>query len=227
MDRDAQRRRSLQPLAIQHDADRFSRSFLRAYSLLLSVTLPIAITCPLFAEEIIRVLLGPKWMEVVPIFRLLAPTSLVFALANPLSWLVMSTGRVGRALSMSAATTPVVIVGILLGLSHGPTGVALGYSAAMALLLIPIVAWAKHGTGITWSDLWRVTKIPLLAGVLAGAVGLTAKLTLGGALPPIVVLALGVGLVFGVYASALIAMGQKKLYVDLLTDVFRRTRPKQ
>jgi O-antigen/teichoic acid export membrane protein len=213
--------------AIQHDADRLSRSFLRAYSLLLSVTLPIALTCPLFAEEIIYILLGPKWMEVVPIFRLLAPTSLVFAIANPFSWLVMSTGRAGRAVSITAAVTPVVIVGIVLGLSHGPTGVAFGYSAAMVLILIPIVAWAKQGTGITWSDLWNGAKIPFLAGVLAGAVGLTAKLTLGGALPPIAVLALGVGLVFAVYASALVAMGQKKLYLDLLTDVFSRTRHNQ
>ena len=212
--------------AMQHDADRLSRSFLRAYSLLLSVTLPIAITCPLFAEEIIHVLLGAKWMEVVPIFRLLAPTSLVFALANPLGWLVMSTGRAGRALSITAATTPVVIVGIVLGLSHGPTGVAMGYSAAMVLIVIPIAAWSKQGTGITWADLWNGARIPLLAGLLAGAVGLMVKITLGGALAPLWVLMLGVGLTFGAYAGALVALGQKTLYLDLL-EVFRGTRSKQ
>jgi O-antigen/teichoic acid export membrane protein len=205
--------------AIQDDADRLSRSFLRGYSLLLSATIPIAISCPLFAAEIIHVVLGDKWMGVVPIFRLLAPTSLVFALANPLSWLVTATGRVGRAVSITAATTPVVIVGILLGLSHGPTGVAMGYSAAMVLIIIPITAWSKHGTGIAWSDLWNVTKKPLAAGCLAGAIGLGTKMTVGAALPPILALVLGVGLVFGVYAGVLVAMGQKKLYLDLLTEL--------
>jgi O-antigen/teichoic acid export membrane protein len=213
--------------AIQHDADRLSRSFLRGYSLLLSATIPIAITCPLFADEIIRVLLGAKWMEVAPIFRLLAPTSLVFALAHPLSWLVMATGRIGRAVSITAAMTPVVIIGILLGLNHGPTGVAMGYSVAMVLILIPITAWSKHGTGITWSDLWQVTRRPLFAGLLAGAVGFGAKVTFGGDLAPILVLVLGVGLVFSVYAAALVAMGQKKLYLDLLADLFRGTGAKQ
>jgi PST family polysaccharide transporter len=213
--------------AMQDDADRLSRSFLRGYSLLLSATIPIAIACPLFADEIIHVLLGPKWVEVAPIFRLLAPTSLVFALANPLSWLVIATGRVGRAVGITAATTPVVIVGILLGLSHGPTGVAMGYSVAMVLILFPITAWAKHGTGITWSDLWNVTRRPLLAGLLACVIGFGAKITFAGGLAPILVLALGVGLVFGVYACALVAMGQKKLYFDLLTDLFSRTRPSQ
>jgi PST family polysaccharide transporter len=213
--------------AIQHDADRLSRSFLRAYSLLLSMTLPIAITCPLFAEEIIQIVLGPKWMEVVPIFRLLAPTSLVFAMANPLSWLVTSTGRAGRAVSITAVTTPVVILGIVLGLGHGPTGVASGYSAAMVLIFIPIAAWSKKGTGITWLDLWNAVKIPLLAGLLAGTVGLAGKITLGGALAPIWVLMLDVGLIFGVYAGILVGMGQKKLYEDVLTDVLIRTRPKK
>jgi O-antigen/teichoic acid export membrane protein len=213
--------------AVQDDLERLSRSFLRGYALLVSATIPIAIACPLFAEEIIHILLGEKWMGVVPIFRLLAPTSLVFALANPLSWLVMATGRVGRAVSITATVTPVVIIGILLGLSHGPTGVAMGYSAAMALILIPITAWSKQGTGISWSDLWNVTRIPLLAGAAAGAIGFGVKFSLGGALPPILLLALGVGIVFSVYACVLVAMGQTKLYLDILTELFSRTRLRQ
>jgi O-antigen/teichoic acid export membrane protein len=210
--------------AVQDDADRFSRSFLSGYSLLVSATIPIAIACLLFADQIIYALLGDKWTGVAPIFRLLAPTSLVFALANPLSWLIMARGRVGRAVTITATTTPVVIIGILLGLRSGPTGVAIGYSAAMALILIPITAWSIHGTGIAWSDLWNVIRKPLLGGVLAGAVGLGAKIAFGGGLVPILVLVLGVGLVFSVYAGALVAMGQKKLYLDLLTELFSKGR---
>ena len=207
---------------IQDDADRHARSFLRGYSLFVSLTIPITISCALFAEEIVSVVLGAQWMEAAPIFRLLTPTGLVFAFANPLHLLVLSTGRVGRALSIGVATTPLVIVGIVLGLSHGPKGVALGYSLAMVLVVIPIIAWSKHGTMITWADLWQATKQPLLSGLLASLIGLTVKITLGGMLAPIPSLLVGVGLVFGVYAWVLlIAKGQKNLYVDLLTQAFR------
>ena len=120
-----------------------------------------------------------------------------------------------------------VIIGVLLGLSHGPTGVAVGYSVAMVIILIPITAWSKHGTGITWSDLWNVTKKPLLSGLLAGVIGFGAKFFFGGGLAPIVVLIVGVGIVFSVYAWALVAMGQKKLYLDVLTELFSRTRSQQ
>jgi PST family polysaccharide transporter len=208
---------------IQHDAERLARSFLRGYSLLISSTIPITITCALFAEEIVRIVLGAKWMEAAPIFRLLAPVALVFAVANPLSWLVMSTGRAGRALSMSTATTPLVIVGIVLGLSHGPKGVALGYSSALMLLLIPIAAWSKHGTGITWADLWGATKPPFLSGLLAGAAGLLVKLTLGGRLAPIPYLMVGLAVVLGIYAWVLlIVMRQKHVYIDVLSQLLPR-----
>jgi O-antigen/teichoic acid export membrane protein len=213
---------------IQDDADRLAKSFLRGYSLLVSLTIPIAISCALFAEEIVHVVLGAKWMEAGPVLRLLAPTTLVFALTNPLSLLVISTGRVRRALSITAATTPLVIVGIVLGLSHGPKGVALGYSLAMVLLVIPITAWSIHGTRVSWVGLWRAIKQPLLSGLLASAIGLIAKITFGGMLAPIPYLLLGLGLVFVGYACVLlIAMGQKNLYVELLTQVFRGARPNE
>ena len=213
---------------IQHDATRLARSFLRGFSLLISSTIPITITCALFAEEIVRIVLGPKWMEATAIFRLLAPVALVFAVANPLSWLVMSTGRIGRALSISTATTPLVILGIVLGLSHGPNGVALGYSLAMTLLVIPIAAWSKHGTGITWADLWGAAKPPLLSGSLAGLAGLLVKLTVGGRLPPTLYLMVGLAVVLGIYTWVLlIVLRQKDVYMDLLSQLLPRLRRRQ
>ena len=200
---------------IQHDAERLARSFLRGYSLLISLTIPITIISALFAEEIVGTVLGAKWMEAAPILRLLAPVALVFAMANPLSWLVMSTGRAGRALSISTATTPLVILGIVLGLSHGPKGVALGYSSALALLLIPIAAFSKQGTAISWADLWAATKPALISGLLAGAAGLLVKLTLAGTLAPILYLMLGLVVVLAAYAWVLlIVMSQKHMYMD-------------
>jgi len=213
---------------MQHDAKRLARSFLRGFSLLISATIPITITCALFAEEIVRVVLGAKWMQAAPIFRLLAPVAVVFAVANPFSWLLMSTGRVGRSLSLSAATTPLVIVGIVLGLSYGPKGVALGYSSAMTLLVIPIAAWSKHGTGITWADLWGATNPPFLSGLLAGGAGLLVKLTLAGMLAPMLYLTVGLGLVLGTYAWALlIVMRQKHVYMDVLSHLLPRLQPRQ
>ncbi len=73
---------------LQNDQERLKSYFLKGYSLVLAMTLPITIACALFANDLILVLLGPKWKDVVSIFRLLAPTILMFALINPLGWLL-------------------------------------------------------------------------------------------------------------------------------------------
>ncbi len=213
---------------LQNDPDRLARSFLRGYFLLLSLTMPIVVTCALFSTEIVRVLLGANWLEVAPIFRLLTPAALVFALANPLSLLVTSTGHIGRSLAMAAATTPPVIAGIALGLINGPKGVALGYSISMALVIIPIIGWSKQGTKISWRDFWETCKKPLLSAFLAGVAGVAVKIALGGVLPPILLLIIGVGVVFVLYAFVLlIVMGTKGVYIQLLRELLSKRTPIQ
>ncbi len=69
---------------IQDDPVRLKSYFLKGYSLVLAMTLPITIACALFADDLVLVLLGPKWKDSAAIFRFLAPTILVFAIANPL-----------------------------------------------------------------------------------------------------------------------------------------------
>ena len=91
---------------LQHDPIRLKSYFLKGYSLVLALTLPITFACALFADDMVFVLLGPKWKDAAPIFRLLAPTVLVFAIANPLSWLVSSLGWVGRNLKMAWSSRP-------------------------------------------------------------------------------------------------------------------------
>jgi hypothetical protein len=55
---------------------------------------------------------------------------LVFAISNPLGWLLSSIGLVGRTLKIALVLGPLMIVNYLLGLPFGPKGVAFAYSAA-------------------------------------------------------------------------------------------------
>src|SRR5215472_17423652 len=95
---------------LQNDPIRLKTYFLKGYSLILAMTVPITVGCALFADDIIRVLLGPKWAAAAPIFRWLAPTILAFAIINPLFWLLSSLGLVGRSLKMALVIAPVMIV---------------------------------------------------------------------------------------------------------------------
>jgi O-antigen/teichoic acid export membrane protein len=202
---------------IQNDTDRFKNYFIKGYSLVLALTLPVTIACALFADEIIFVVLGPKWKEVGIIFRLLAPTVLAFALINPFGWVLTSMGQVGKTLKMVLVVTPVMMAGYIVGLSYGPVGVAFGFSAAMMLLVVPVIAWAKQGTVISARDIFQAVSRPVFSAFVAAGVALGVQLMWGRSLPPFLRLALGVGILSASYLWMLLyVMGQKAIYLDLL-----------
>jgi O-antigen/teichoic acid export membrane protein len=213
---------------VQNDPPRLKRYFLKGYSLVLGLTIPVTIACALFAQDLIVVLLGPKWNDAAGIFRLLAPTILVFAIVNPLGWLLTSVGMVGRALKMALVMAPVMITGYLVGLRYGPRGVALAYSTLMVLSVVPLIAWAVKGTVISVYDMLLAVSRPLISGLAAAALVLVLQLAYGHALSPLLRLVCGVGILLTGYVGMLLyVMGQKLFYLDLLRSLKKRSSPEE
>ncbi|MGO9228069.1 MAG: lipopolysaccharide biosynthesis protein, partial [Bryobacteraceae bacterium] len=198
------------------------------YSLLLALTLPITFACAMFADDVVAVLLGPKWMAAAPIFRLLAPTVLVFAIANPLAWLLSSIGLVGRLLKMALVIAPIMVVGYLVGLPYGPKGVALAYSVVMTAWLIPLVIWALHGTAIAPRDILLAGSRPFASSIAAAGLAYAVRAFYAHWLPlvPRLVLESGVLLV-AFFGILLFVAGQKSLYLNLLRGLAKPSATKE
>ena len=207
---------------LQDDASRLKSYFLKGYSLVLVLTLPATFACCVFADDMINVLLGQKWTNAAPIFRILTPTILVFAIANPLSWLLSAIGLVGRGVKMSLVIAPLMIVSYLVGLPYGPKGVAWAYSSVMMLWLIPVVVWSLHGTVVSFMDVLVTVSRPLAASGIASAVALGVCSVYG---PSHLARLFGGGFVFvSTYLGMILyVMGQKGFYVDLLQKFIRRS----
>jgi O-antigen/teichoic acid export membrane protein len=202
---------------IQDDPQRLKNYFLKGYSLVLALTLPITVACALFASDITLVLLGPKWSATAPILRLLAPTILVFAVANPLFWLLSSVGLVKRSLKMSFVIAPVMVGSYLIGLPYGPRGVAFAYSAGMMLWILPLIAWAVHDTVVSVKDILLAVFRPLASSVVAAIAAFGVHSLCGQLLPPLARLVLESVTLLVIFAGMLLfAAGQKSLYLDLL-----------
>lgn len=213
---------------VQNDPARFRNYFLKGYGLFLALVVPITMACVLFADDIVRVLLGRQWTSAVPAFRLLAPTILAFALINPLAWLMTASGHAIRSLKIAFLIAPVVVTGYLVGLPHGAQGVALGFSIAMLLLVAPVMQWAKHGTLITFKDMMRTAIHPAISILVGAALALAAGLMMrdvGSALLRLIVVT---AVLFGSYGITLLfGMGQKQAYLDLFqaTGLWRKRNP--
>jgi O-antigen/teichoic acid export membrane protein len=205
---------------LQNEPDRLKNYFLKSYALVLSLTLPVSVACALFADDIILLVLGSKWQDVVPIFRLLTPTILIFALINPMYWLLVSIGLVGRSLKLALVIAPLVITAYILGLPYGPRGVAFAYSAVLTLWVVPHIAWCIHGTMISPRDLLQTVGRPLLSTMVAAAFTSVLQFFYGPSLSSFPRLILGAAILIVSYSwMLLMVMGQKSLYLDLLRDL--------
>jgi PST family polysaccharide transporter len=207
---------------VQNDPVRLRRYFLKGYSLVLGLTIPMTMACVLFANDIIPLVLGPKWTGAVLLLQLLAPTIVGFAICNPLGWLMDALGLVGRGLKISLMFAPFMITGILVGLPHGPAGVAFAYSFVMMLWVVPSAAYCVRGTAISVKDILMTVAQPLLSGLVASGVVLGLQVSCGRSLPMLPRLVLEGTVLLGAYfAMLLFVLGQKSFYLDL----FRSRRP--
>jgi O-antigen/teichoic acid export membrane protein len=209
---------------IQGDPQRLRSYFLQGYGLFLAIVVPITFACALFADDVIRVFLGQRWQDAAPIFRLLAPTILVFAAINPLGWLMLAIGRQGRSLQIAFALAPVVTLGYCLGLPWGANGVAAGFSGAMIALAAPVIWWARRGTLITIGDVLAQVAPPLGSIALAAVVTLVLDGGIRELHVPLMRLVVETAILLGTYAAVLLfAMKRWTAYSKIVSDLRPRS----
>jgi O-antigen/teichoic acid export membrane protein len=201
---------------LQGDPVRLRSYFLKGFSVVIGLTLPVTIACALFADDVVFVLLGPGWEDAASIVRLLAPTIVIFAIINPLGWLIFSIGLVARGVKASPVLAMIMITGYVIGLPYGPRGVALAYSAVLTLWVIPHILWCVHGTPISLQDVLLAVSRPLASGIVAGMLALGVRLICGSVVSPFPRLVLETAvLLVTFFGMLLFAAGQKSLYMDL------------
>jgi O-antigen/teichoic acid export membrane protein len=210
---------------LQNEPDRFRNYFLKGYALVLTITLPITVICGLFSDDVILVFLGPKWMPAAPLFRLLAPTVLMFGIVNPLNWLLSALGLVGRSLKMVLVFAPAMMAAYIVALPFGPKGVAFAYSAVMVLWALPAIAWAVKDTVFSVWDFAITISRPFLSTIVAAGCAVAIRLLCGRLLPTFPRLVLEVGVLLAIYGGLIwFVTGQKSLYIELFRGL-KGTRP--
>jgi O-antigen/teichoic acid export membrane protein len=201
---------------LQDDPVRLRSYFLKGYSLVASMTVPVSVFGALFADDIVLVVLGPKWADAAAIFRLLTPTILVLGVINPTGWLLQSIGLQGRSLRIAFVIASLVVAAYLIGLPYGPNGVAFAFSAAMMLWLVPHVVWSLHNTMISPWHLFLATGRPFFASIVAAAFAFGVQFYMGHLESPFLRLSLAGGVMISLYLLIfLFVTGQKALYFDL------------
>jgi PST family polysaccharide transporter len=89
------------------------------------------------------------------IFAACSAGALFYPTASVSTWLFASLGRGKDALWTSSLTSVVTVCAYLAGLPFGPAGVAIAYSAASVLIMLPIIFRIAGRSGpVSTRDLW-------------------------------------------------------------------------
>ncbi|MEK7389803.1 MAG: lipopolysaccharide biosynthesis protein [Elusimicrobiota bacterium] len=153
---------------LQDSPERYRRYFLKAAKAVVFLSMPMVVFTYVDAPEIIRALLGERWMPAVPIFRALAPAAFVGTTQMFGGWFYQSLGRTDRMFKSGTAVLGVMIVAFSASVPWGNVAVAKAYSVAYCLVAIPALAYATQGTPVRLLDILRAIRWPILVSLACG-----------------------------------------------------------
>jgi PST family polysaccharide transporter len=156
---------------LQDQPEHHARFYYRAIGTIAFISMPIVCFLLVDAQRVIALVLGSKWLPVVPIFQALGIAAFVGTFNVAWVWIYCSLGRTDRQLKWSLLIeTPVTLISFILGLPWGAFGVAVSFSAAQLLLTLPSLMYCVQGTAIRTRTLLLTLLRPAAAAVIAGAV---------------------------------------------------------
>ncbi|MFH8252102.1 lipopolysaccharide biosynthesis protein [Microbacterium sp. B2969] len=131
---------------LQDDKARYAAFITFGQSALLSVIGAVLALLGAQAESVIRIMLGPQWLEAVPVFRILLVAGFFQAAGYATYWVFLSKGLMRQNLYYSLVTRPFMIVAILVGSIWGMYGVAIAYSASIAIMWPLSLLWVRRSS---------------------------------------------------------------------------------
>jgi PST family polysaccharide transporter len=161
-----------------HDTNELRKGFLAVLSLIALFAVPAAAGIGMVADSLVHVLLGEKWLEVIPIIYVLAPMGLIGALSSGALHLLMASGHprvvVRLAVVRFVVLVPLLVIGTRLA---GGIGAAYGLLVSAILLLPLLYGWLLPLVQARAGDVARLLWRPIgAAAAMAAAIAFWQRL---------------------------------------------------
>lgn len=154
--------------SLKNDPERYRSYFGKILDVSISLALPISVYCFLESEFLIGLLLGEKWMDAVPVFRILSVGGVFVATSGAPGVVMQSHGYSKRYLKLSVVNASIITLSFIVGAFFGLIGVATAYSTSSFLIMIPLVYFGFRGTPITMKLILESIAGPLASALAAG-----------------------------------------------------------
>lgn len=156
--------------ALRDQPERFRAYYGRLLDTVSMLGVPLAMYSLVEADFLIRVLLGPEWTGVVPVFRILAVVGLVQVADGTRGVVLLSQGLSRRHMTWGVINAVVVVCAFVAGLPFGIVGVAGAYAVVSYALLLPSLYYCFAGTPVTVGHFLKALAPFLAFACIAGGI---------------------------------------------------------
>ena len=153
---------------VKNDPARFRRHLVSSLEVIAFVGMALGADLTLVGKDVVRLVLGPKWLESGRIFELFGPGIGVMLLYSTVGWIHISIGKPGRFLRWTLIESTATALSFVVALPWGPPGIAVAWSVSFWILLIPAFWYAgrpiQFGPSQLIAAVWRYSVASLTAG---------------------------------------------------------------
>ncbi len=175
--------------SIQGRPDEMRRGFLTSVRLIELIIVPICLGLAIAADPIVRVLFGDRWLDVIPLLRVLAIYAWLYSLGYHIGDIYKAIGRPDILLKLGLLSLIILIPAMLIGSQFGLIGIAWGHLIAVLIRRIVSLRIATRFVDVSLVDIFSELKPSFQGGLVMVPVTL-AMLMLTAAINPVLQLVL-------------------------------------
>jgi O-antigen/teichoic acid export membrane protein len=207
----------------QHDIKLLKSIYLKTILMTASINFPIYFGLFTFAPEIVVVVFGERWLDSIPLLRMLAFWGLLRSVGNPVGSLIFAVGRADLAFKWNFSWTLIMLPSIWFGLQYG----AAGLSKTLLFLAVfgQIPNWyflVRPLCGAKFIEYFAKIFRPLLAAMMSSVLGYACVYALADNIYRLL-LGCGAGLVFYLIISYWLNRSWLIAMSELLFVKFRKS----
>lgn len=158
--------------AVAHDRTALARSFLGVQGILVTLALPAGIGIVMVAEPLVLILLGPKWVDAIPVIQILGVYGAVTVFQATNISIFNVLGVPHWTTGLKAIESVLMVSGVMFAVlgDHGLLGACFAILAVQTLLVPVGMAMVSMLINVRFQDRLSVSWRPMMATTVLGIV---------------------------------------------------------
>lgn len=150
---------------IQHSQSRVKNGIYEVIEIIGLVSIPVFIGVLFLAPEIVKVLLGEKWLPAIPVFQILMLIGIIQSLLSPLVTALVGIGQPGVRLKLQIIDAVANLLAFFIAVSWGIVAVALAY-VIVGYCMVPLwFAAIKRFVPVTSGSVIKILIAPTVSSL--------------------------------------------------------------